>query len=67
MITVVGADRRAVLFPKSVYAYLAVAAGIIHLLNWLNILASDLKNRSAYKNRMAYALPDGYLGSWYLS
>ncbi|CAM3249209.1 amino acid permease [Sporolactobacillus spathodeae] len=34
--------------PKTVYEYLATAAGTMLLLNWLNILLSNLKNRKNY-------------------
>jgi L-asparagine transporter-like permease len=34
--------------PKTVYEYLASAAGTMLLLNWLNILLSNLKNRKSY-------------------
>ncbi|MFT8871056.1 MAG: amino acid permease [Sporolactobacillus sp.] len=35
--------------PKTVYEYLAAAAGTMLLLNWLNILLSDLKIRRTYQ------------------
>lgn len=36
------------LLPKTVYEYLTTAAGVLLILNWLIILASQLKNRSGY-------------------
>ncbi|MDD9147467.1 MULTISPECIES: amino acid permease [unclassified Sporolactobacillus] len=37
--------------PKSVYEYLATASGTMLLLNWLNIILSDMKNRRIYSGR----------------
>ncbi|WP_157800296.1 amino acid permease [Sporolactobacillus pectinivorans] len=34
--------------PKSVYEYLATASSTMLILNWLNIILSDMKNRRAY-------------------
>lgn len=36
------------LLPKTVYEYLTTAAGVLLIINWLIILASQLKNHSGY-------------------
>lgn len=36
--------------PKSVYEYLATASGTMLILNWLNIILSDMKNRRTYSS-----------------
>ncbi|RYL92302.1 amino acid permease [Sporolactobacillus sp. THM7-4] len=43
--------------PKSVYEYLAAASGTMLILNWLNIILSDLKNRRTYYSEKHWRLP----------
>ncbi|MFT8317481.1 MAG: amino acid permease [Sporolactobacillus sp.] len=51
--------------PKTVYEYLAAASGTLLILNWLNIIFADLKNRRNY-HQQHWRMPGqpyaGYLG-----
>ncbi len=47
------------LLPKTVYAYMTTAAGVLLILNWGIIFASQIKNRHSYKSKHNYLMP-GY-------
>lgn len=48
LVLLIFVDLLSYILPKSVYEYLATASGTMLLLNWLNIILADLKNRRTY-------------------